>query len=239
MSFHAGDLLLSLKEVRFYRDKVPILDDITFQLRYGEIVTVIGPNGAGKTTLARLILKLLRASSGEIWTPDALRIGYVPQVLTLPQGLPLTAKRLLTLHRSYPEETVIATLKRCGVEYTLGRAIHTLSQGELQRVLLARCLLQAPDLLILDEPMQNIDITGQRDLYQLLGEIRRQCGILLISHDLHIVMSITTWVICLNRHICCAGTPSEVDADPSYADLFRVYRHRHSHHHDLDHSLKS
>ena len=217
-----------------------ILDQVDVMVARGEIVTLIGPNGAGKSTLVRVILGLLKPDQGEIKRHPKLRIGYMPQKLHIDQTLPLTVHRFLTLAQRCPKQKLLDTLAEVGAETLLDAPMQTLSGGETQRVLLARAMLRNPDLLILDEPVQGVDITGQEELYRLISTIRKRhnCGILMISHDLHLVMSATDRVLCLNRHVCCSGHPDTVRADPSYMALFgqtpvlTPYSHHHDHSHD-------
>jgi zinc transport system ATP-binding protein len=219
-----------------------ILSGVDVAVDAGEIVTVIGPNGAGKTTLVRILLGLLPADVGTVRRRPGLRVGYVPQRLGLDRTLPLTVGRLMTLTARRPAGQVRAALAETGVEALFPASVHTVSGGELQRVLLARALLRDPDLLVLDEPVQGVDFGGQAALYTLIGAIRRRrgCGVLLVSHDLHLVMAATDHVLCLNRHVCCAGAPEAVGRHPEYARLFGrqatafgVYEHHHDHAHTL------
>lgn len=220
-----------------------IIDRVDLAIREGEIVTVIGPNGAGKTTLARLLLGLVKPDSGQIWRRPGLRVGYVPQRFVVDRTIPLTVRRFLTLSENASRATVEDALRETGAERLADAQTSSLSGGEFQRVSLARALIRRPQLLVLDEPVQAVDYLGEAQLYQLIGAIgrRRNCGVLLISHDLHIVMRQSNRVICLNRHVCCEGAPERVSADPEYARLFgpeavdivSVYRHRHDHRHDL------
>ncbi|MGE0734611.1 MAG: ATP-binding cassette domain-containing protein [Alphaproteobacteria bacterium] len=220
-----------------------VLDRIDLDVRRGEIVTLIGPNGSGKTTLVRAMLGLIEPASGRIDRAARLRIGYVPQRVVIDPVLPLTAGRFLAMTGSSPT-AIAAALAEVGASAVRERAVQNLSGGEFQRVLLARALLREPDLLVLDEPIQGVDITGQRDLFQLIKRIRdtRGCGILLVSHDLHLVMADTDIVVCLNRHICCTGAPEAVSRDPAYLALFgpqtaaalAVYTHHHDHSHAAD-----
>ena len=233
-------LLIETTGVSLALDGKQILDKVDIRLHRGEIVTLIGPNGAGKSTLVRVILGLIKPDSGEVKLTPKLRIGYMPQRLTIDPVLPLTVRRFLTLAQRCPESKLIETLTEVGAEALLDSAMQTLSGGETQRVLLARAMLRNPDLLILDEPVQGVDVTGQEELYRLISTIRKRhgCGILMISHDLHLVMSATDQVLCLNRHVCCSGHPDKVRVDPSYVALFgqtpvlMPYSHQHDHSHD-------
>lgn len=219
-----------------------ILNDINLVLYSGQIVTVIGPNGAGKTTLLRTLLGLITPSVGIVWRKPNLTIGYVPQRLQLNPSLPLTVARFLKLLPHVTNEQIIKVLNEVGALHILKRSMQTISGGELQRVLLARALLRKPELLVLDEPTQGVDINGQVELYQLIGKIceQYQCGVLMVSHDLNLVMANTDQVICLNHHICCSGLPEQVSNDPAFRELFgdyansvAVYHHHHDHRHGL------
>ena len=220
-----------------------VLSGVDLAVAKGEIVTVIGPNGAGKTTLLRVLLGLLRPDAGTIERPPGLRIGYLPQRMPIDPVLPLAVGRLMTLTRRAGRAEVRAALAETGVAHLERAAVATLSGGELQRVLLARALLGSPDLLVLDEPMQGVDFLGEAALYELIGTLRaaRGCGVLMISHDLHVVMAATDRVICLNRHVCCAGTPDAVEQHPEYVRMFgrrtaaslAVYSHHHDHRHGI------
>ncbi|MFO1372224.1 MAG: zinc ABC transporter ATP-binding protein ZnuC [Candidatus Competibacteraceae bacterium] len=220
-----------------------ILQDVSLQVAGGEIVALIGPNGAGKSTLVRIVLGLLRPDHGQIWRKPGLRVGYMPQRLTVDGTLPLTVQRFVTLGTPAPRARVQTALAEVGAAHILDSPIQAISGGELQRVLLARALLREPDLLVLDEPIQGVDLHGQYELYDLISSLRhrRRCGILLVSHELHLVMAATDHVLCLNRHVCCAGHPDLVARDPAYLALFgmdgartlAIYHHHHNHHHDL------
>jgi zinc transport system ATP-binding protein len=220
------------------------LSDVSLALGPGEIVTIIGPNGAGKTTLLRVALGLQRADAGTVRRRPGLRVGYVPQRLAIDETLPLTVRRFLALVPGAKPPAMTAALTETGAQHTLDLPLQTLSGGELQRVLLARALLREPELLVLDEPVQGVDITGQAELFALIRRLRdtRRCGVLLVSHDLHLVMAATDRVICLNHHVCCSGHPDTVSRDPAYRALFgaaidgfAVYAHHHDHRHDHSH----
>lgn len=220
-----------------------VLSHVSFEISAGEIVTVIGPNGAGKSTLVRAILGLQRLSGGHVTRADDLSIGYVPQTITVDPVMPLTVRRFLSLTRRASREAINARLNEVGAAGIGGRQVGSLSGGEFRRVLLARALLHDPDLLILDEPVQQVDFAGQLALYRLIGRIRdaRQCGILIVSHDLHLVMGATDRVLCINGHVCCAGEPEAVSRHPEYvamfgpraADQLAIYTHGHDHSHDI------
>lgn len=233
--------LLKLDRVSVRLGDRPILEGVSLEQRKGEIVTVIGPNGAGKSTLIRAALGLIRLDSGSITRAPGLRIGYMPQRLAVDPSLPLTVNRFLSLG-STDRTTIARALDEVGVAALGNQPLQRISGGELQRVLLARALLRDPDLLVLDEPVQGVDIAGQTALYELISDVRNRhsCGVLMVSHDLHWVMARTDHVICLNQHICCEGHPEQVGADPAYRALFgaqaggiALYQHHHNHHHDL------
>jgi zinc transport system ATP-binding protein len=220
-----------------------LLHDVGFSVRAGEIVTVIGPNGAGKTTLLRILLGVVKPDAGTLRRRDGLRIGYLPQRLPIDPVLPLGVARLMTLTVRRPRRAVEAALAETGVGHLVDAAVQTLSGGELQRVLLARALLVEPDLLVLDEPVQGVDFAGEAALYELIGALRhrRGCGVLMVSHDLHVVMAAADRIICLNRHVCCAGTAEAVGRHPEYIRMFgaraaqalAVYTHHHDHAHTM------
>ncbi|MBL8659279.1 MAG: zinc ABC transporter ATP-binding protein ZnuC [Rhodospirillales bacterium] len=239
----ATGILISARDISLRLGRVQILENVAIRVRDGEILSLIGPNGAGKTSLVRVLLGLLPPTSGEIERRPRLRVGYVPQRLAIDPVLPLSVKRLMTLTARRPLAAVRAALAETGVAALLEAPVQALSGGEFQRVLLARALLREPQLLVLDEPVQGVDFAGEAALYELIGAIRerRRCGVLMVSHDLHTVMAATDRVICLNRHVCCAGGPASVGRDPEFVRLFGpraaaalgVYAHHHNHAHDL------
>lgn len=229
-------------EVRFGGNTV--LTGANVIVRPGEIVTLIGPNGAGKTSLVRALLGLIKPTTGKVTRRKGLRIGYMPQKLSVDPSLPLTVERFLHLGAARKDADIGAALKEAGVGHVMGNPMQGISGGELQRVMLARALLREPDLLVLDEPVQGVDVTGQAELYRLIQDIRKRrgVGVLMVSHDLHVVMAKTDHVVCLNRHVCCAGHPQSVSRHPEFVALFgpdvastlAVYAHDHDHAHDLD-----
>lgn len=234
--------LLTVEHVDLTLGQRPILQDISLQLHRGEIMTLIGLNGSGKTTLLRVILGLLKPDRGRVWLRPALRIGYMPQRLAVEDTMPLTVARFMTLGVRMPRREIAAALAETGAEQVLDSPLNAISGGELQRVMLARALLREPELLVLDEPVQSVDVAGQFELYDLLGAIRRRhgCAILMVSHDLHLVLPTADQVICMNHHICCAGPPELVSRHPAYRELFgteharlAIYRHHHDHRHDV------
>lgn len=244
-----SDILLRLDNIGLIRDERAILSRIQLTVALGEIVTLIGPNGSGKSSLVKIAVGLLRPNTGTRQLLPNIKIGYMPQALKLDKSLPLSVQHFLQLTAHRPKTPqILTTLAEVGVERLLKSSVHSLSGGEWQRVLLARALLQQPDLLVLDEPMQGVDLTGQEELYNLLADVpkRHGCGILMVSHDLHLVMAATDKVICLNGHICCEGHPEAVSTHPEYLRLFgwqgskglAVYSHHHDHQHDANGCVK-
>jgi zinc transport system ATP-binding protein len=237
----ATGALLSARDATLTIGGRTILDHVNLDVRASEIVTVIGPNGAGKSTLVRVMLGLQPLTSGRIERQKNLRVGYVPQRFPLTPNVPLDLKRLLSLTLKPSEEEIEQTLAETGIAHLKNASVASLSGGELQRALLARALLRKPDLLVLDEPVQAVDFIGETRLYELISEIRRRhgCGILMVSHDLHMVMAESDHVVCLNGHVCCEGGPEKVQRDPEVARLFGPSAARmiaaYTHHHDHDH----
>lgn len=232
--------LVRARDIVVRRQGRVVLDHVDLAVSRGEIVTLIGPNGSGKTTLIRTILGLERPDGGNLSLAPGITIGYIPQFLQVDRTLPLTVLRFLELRSGDPER-IRAQLARVGVAGLEKASIHALSGGELQRVLLARALMGEPDLLVLDEPDASLDVNGQAEFYRLLREVRDHtgCGVLLASHDLHLVMAATDHVVCLNHHVCCAGEPEAISRHPGYLNLFgaalapalAVYTHHHDHYH--------
>lgn len=235
-------LLVGARGLGIFRAGRWIVRDIEIEVSAGEIVTLIGPNGGGKSTTAKALLGLIAPDAGVVERVAGLKVGYVPQRFQIDVTLPLDVDRLMTLTQKHDRQTIHAALERVNAGHLAGRAIRHLSGGELQRVLLARAIVGAPDLLILDEPVQGVDYAGEIALYELIGKIRDElgCGILLISHDLHIVMAATDRVVCIEGHVCCSGPPGHVLSDAAFQRLFgqrgaqslAVYRHHHDHVHD-------
>ena len=224
-----------------------VLSHVDLSIEPGEIVTIVGPNGSGKTTLLRTIIGAVAPSQGQVIRAPGLRVGYVPQKLHIDPTLPMTVRRFLDLPVRVTEAAAAEALAEAGAEGLAARQMADLSGGQFQRVLLARALLTDPQLLILDEPTQGLDQQGEAEFYELIAQVRRETGlgVFMVSHDLHVVMSASDRVICLNHHICCAGTPHVVRAAPEYRALFghgthgalALYQHDHDHAHDgLGHS---
>jgi zinc transport system ATP-binding protein len=233
-----NETLISASHLCVQAGTLQILNDVSLAIHAREIVTLIGPNGSGKTTLLKALLGLV-ACKGEVVRRPGLRIGYVPQQFAPDLSLPLTVKRFLSLFA--PPADAEAALQRVGVGEAAFRQMSALSGGELARVLLARALVAKPDLLVLDEPLAGVDVPGEAALYHLIAEIRDEigCGVLLVSHDLHVVMSRADHILCLNHHICCEGDAHAVLRDPSFQELFgaRGELALYPHHHDHEHSL--
>jgi len=224
-----------------------VLRRVDFRIDPGEIVTLIGPNASGKSTLLRALIGAVPPSVGTVVRKPGLKIGYVPQRLGLDAAMPMTVARFLSLPRRRGEVAVSDLLARTGAEGLENRQMVTLSGGQFQRVLLARAVAGAPELLILDEPTQGLDQSAIATFYALIETLNREigCAVLMVSHELHVVMRASDRVICLNGHVCCEGAPIEVSTDPAYRALFgdtaaslALYRHRHDHSHDTDGALR-
>ena len=237
------DALISGRGIALSRGGRLILDHIDIDIAPREIVTLIGPNGAGKTTLVRALLGLEPVDAGEVRRRPGLVTGYAPQRFDVDRAIPLTVARFISLARSFSSDEVAHALSDVGAGSLALRQLSELSGGELQRVVLARTLIRSPQLLVLDEPVRGVDYVGEAELYTLISRLRteRGLGVLLVSHDLHVVMAQSDRVICLNRHVCCSGVPQSVAQHPEYARLFGpqaarsfgLYHHHHDHRHDL------
>ena len=248
MEKNKSTMLVELKNAGIKRSGHWLVRGISFGLRTGEIVTLIGPNGAGKTTSAKMALGLLELNEGLALQKPDLRVGYVPQKISIDWTLPLNVDRFLNLTGSCSRAEINAALAKTGASHLLKSEVKTLSGGEFQRVLLARAIVKKPELLVLDEPVQGVDNSGEEALYSLIETIAKElnCGVLLISHDLHFVMSATTHVICLNRHICCSGSPKAVSTSAEFRSLYgskisaslALYEHMHDHTHRSDGSVE-
>lgn len=232
-----GSTLISLDNVNKRFDNHHVLQNISMQLNQGEITTLIGPNGAGKSTLVRIILGLLTADSGSVQRGANLSIGYMPQKLHIDPTLPISTCRFLQLADT-SHQACHQALDSVAIGHLAATPIQKLSGGEMQRALLARAILRQPNLLVLDEPAQGVDINGQNALYKMIADLSKSlnCGVLMVSHDLHMVMSATDQVVCLNHHICCHGRPEQVTQNPAYIDIFgqtAIYAHNHDHQHSV------
>lgn len=234
-----NDILVQIDDITVKFQQHIALENVSLLVPRDKIITLIGPNGAGKSTLVRVVLGLLKPQAGDISRQPGIRIGYMPQRLKVDPILPLTVNRFLQLSGVHNHSTLQKVIEEVNIAPILKRSLFNLSGGEMQRVLLARALLRQPDLLVLDEPIQGVDVNGQYELYELIAQIRhrRGCGILMVSHDLHLVMAATDYVICLNQQVCCSGHPAMVTQHPSYLKLFgtraaedlAIYTHHHHH----------
>lgn len=237
------ELLIEARGLCVSFDGRQILDEVALQIMRGEIVTLVGLNGSGKTTLVRVLLGLLAPDRGTVRRAPGLRIGFSPQRVHRDAILPMTVQRFLALAAPAPRARLQALLDDVGAAGLIDSQIADLSGGEFHRVLLARAIVRAPDLLVLDEPLAGVDVASQAELYRLIAHLRERyhCGVLLVSHDLYMVMAATDKVVCLNHHVCCMGHPRSVARDPQFISLFgphvaetlAVYTHEHDHRHDM------
>lgn len=222
-----------------------VLRDVSLSVNPGEIVTIVGPNGSGKTTLFRAIIGSKNAASGTVTRRNDLRIGYVPQKLNFGSTLPITVARFLRIQKNVSRSLSTQAMQNAGIAHLADKQVSDLSGGQFQRVMLANALLRKPNLLLLDEATQGLDQPGSADFYRQIQRVREEtgCAIVMISHDLHVVMSATDRVICLNGHICCEGAPEIITSDPQYMALFgpetgrelALYRHDHVHDENCNH----
>lgn len=233
--------LISVRDLSLVLNGRTILRGVTTDISPGEIVTIVGPNGSGKSSFLRALIGAISPASGRIERKPGLRIGYVPQKLAIDASLPLTVERFLGLPRRVSRKRAMAALDKAGVPDLRDRQMAALSGGQFQRVLLARALLEQPHLLLLDEATQGLDQPGAAAFYQQIEDVRSDlgCAVVMVSHDLHVVMAASDRVLCMNGHICCAGTPEIVASAPEYRALFgtgtkgtfALYRHEHTHDH--------
>jgi zinc transport system ATP-binding protein len=238
-----NDLLVKVSDAGLYKDGKWLVKGVNLNITKGKIVTLIGPNGSGKTTTAKIALGLYKNIEGSVERLTN-KISYVPQKVSIDWTLPVRVIDFMVLTQDLQEQEINEALNMTGVEHLKSNNLRELSGGEFQRVLLARAIAKKPDLLVLDEPVQGVDFTGEVELYALIKKISEtlKCGILLISHDLHVVMSATDYVVCLNGHVCCSGTPVDVAQNKEYKELFgekssqllSLYEHQHDHVHDSD-----
>ena len=243
-----NNLLVNLENAGVYKSPKWLIRGVSLEVRRGQIVTLIGPNGSGKTTTAKMVLSILEPYEGSMKRYTD-KIAYVPQKINIDCTMPLRVVDFMRLTNNLNDNEVSESLNQTGVEKLFKEQIHGLSGGEFQRVLLARAIAKKPELLVLDEPVQGVDFNGEIDLYNIIKNISANlnCGILLVSHDLHFVMSATDHVVCLNGHICCSGKPSAIIKDKAYIELFgehrsktlTYYQHDHDHTHNSDGSVSS
>ena len=231
--------LVKLNDISVYREGTYILQDISLEVNPANIISIIGPNGGGKTTLARILAGIIKPQAGSITRAEKLRTGYVPQYSEADYLMPLSVDFFLRLSPYYTANKADEVIEELNISPLLDKQFNSLSGGQKQRVLLARAIWSKPQLMILDEPTQALDIEGSINFYEMLSSYKPDCAIVLISHDLNFVMSKTEKVICLNTHICCQGAPKEINANPAYQQLFgkrvtqnlALYSHRHNHSH--------
>ena len=220
-----------------------LVKGVSFEIKQGEIVPLICPNGSGKSTTAKIALGIYKKIDGKV-KKYTNKIGYVPQKISIDWTLPIRVLDFMTLTEELTQDQINIALNLTGVEHLKDKSLSNLSGGEFQRVLIARAISKKPELLVLDEPVQGVDFKGEIALYELIKQIseKMKCGILLISHDLHVVMSATDFVLCLNGHVCCSGAPHKVVKDSKYKELFgdrasnilSLYEHKHDHTHSQD-----
>ena len=240
-------ILLKVENVSFSKNNKWLVKDVSLEVKQGEIVTLIGPNGSGKSTTAKIALGIHKKIEGKV-KKFTNKIGYVPQKISIDWTLPIRVIDFMSLTKEPTSEQINIALNLTGVEHLKNKNLGNLSGGEFQRVLIARAIASKPDLLVLDEPVQGVDFKGEIALYELIKKISEElnCGILLISHDLHVVMSATDFVVCLNGHVCCSGTPQTVAKNNEYQELFgdrassilSLYEHKHDHTHSQDGTIK-
>ena len=233
-----NNILVKLKDVGLKRNDKWLVKGVSLVVEKGKIITLIGPNGSGKSTTAKIALGLHKNIEGEVQKLTD-KIGYVPQKISIDWTLPLRVKDFMLLTDDLNDKLIDEALTLTGVDHLKNKNLGNLSGGEFQRVLLARAISKKPELLVLDEPVQGVDFTGEIALYELIKKISENlnCGILLISHDLHTVMSATDHVVCLNGHVCCSGSPLDVAKNKEYKALFgeqasqtlSIYEHKHDH----------
>lgn len=237
--------LIEAKNVNLKFASKTILDDISLSIKDDDFITIVGPNGAGKSMLLKCLIGLYKPTSGQIIKKDNLRIGYVPQNIQITKSFAINVRQFLALNQNASDQEVNKIAKEAEIDGYLNHQLNNLSGGELQRVLLARSLVTKPEILILDEPAQNIDISGQLKFYKLLENIynSRKISILKVSHDLHLVMALSKKVLCLYHHICCHGKPQMIAKDPKFMSIFgddmakmmAIYNHEHDHDHNHEH----
>ena len=240
-------LLVKMDNAGVFFNNKWLVKDVSLEIEKGKIITLIGPNGSGKTTTAKMALGLYKNISGKV-EKFTEKIAYVPQKISIDWTLPIRVFDFMNLTSNLKSEEINNALDITGAKHLIDNDLKSLSGGEFQRVLMARAVAKKPDLLVLDEPVQGVDFTGEIELYELIKKISEtlKCGILLISHNLHVVMSKTDHVVCLNGHVCCSGSPISVANNKKYQELFgedvskilSIYEHKHDHKHSADGSVK-
>ena len=240
-----NSVIASLDNISLIIDNKKILENISCQFTAGKITTIIGPNGGGKTSIARILLRLIKASSGKVFIAEKARIGYMPQKVILDKSLPINGLDFLAILNNckkknlFQNNNLLSLVRRMNLENYLESSVHNLSGGQLQKLLFIQAISNNPDLLVIDEPTQYMDIEAIKQFYQIIEELRNnsKCSILLISHDLYAVMQKTDEVLCVNQHLCCSGSPSSINQHPAYLSLFgktddlAIYQHHHNHSH--------
>ncbi|MDG6774031.1 ATP-binding cassette domain-containing protein [Thiomicrorhabdus sp. ZW0627] len=248
-------LLIKAEHISHQFAQTEVLNNVSLEIHSGEIVTLIGPNGAGKSTLLKILLNLLQPTAGKVTRRSDLNIGFMPQKIQIDPTFPMTVGNFLNLGRpkrnndtngwkrffnfsAHDTTEIQEVIDELNIRHLLNQPIQKVSGGQMQRILLARALIREPNLLVLDEPVQGVDLQGQTELYHYINELRkrRNLGILMVSHDLHIVMRNTDQVLCLNQHLCCSGTPQTVSQTPEFIAIFgqagnelALYEHHHDH----------
>ncbi len=243
----SNNLLVKMEKAGVFINNKWLVKDVSLEIEKGKIITLIGPNGSGKTTTAKMALGLYKNISGKV-EKFTKKIAYVPQKISIDWTLPIRVFDFMILTSDLQDQEINEALDITGAKHLLNNDLKSLSGGEFQRVLMARAVAKKPDLLVLDEPVQGVDFTGEIELYELIKKISKtlKCGILLISHNLHVVMSKTDHVVCLNGHVCCSGTPISVANNKKYQELFgedvskilSIYEHKHDHKHGVDGSVE-
>lgn len=253
-----NSLLIEADNISHQFGDTTVLQNISMQIHSKEIVTLIGPNGAGKSTLLKILLGLIKPTNGKVKRSKNLKIGFMPQKIQVDPTLPMTVLRFLQLglpnsgqftasladkiwpfsKAAYDNTLINKTTEELNISHLLNHPIQKVSGGEMQRILLARALIREPQLLVLDEPVQGVDLQGQTEIYNYINQVRHEhnCGILMVSHDLHVVMKHTDEVLCLNQHMCCTGHPHSISQHSEFqalfgdlSDSFAVYEHHHNH----------
>ena len=239
--------LIELNNCGVTRNQKWLVRGVTLKVSQGQIVTLIGPNGSGKSTTAKIALGILNPDEGTNFIKNDIKISYVPQKISIDWSLPLRVLDFMNIIEKHKINEITDALTMTGIGHLLNRDVRNLSGGEFQRLLMARAIAKNPNFLVLDEPVQGVDYPGEIALYKTIQEIVKNinCGILLISHNLHVVMSQTDHVICLNGHVCCSGAPKSIVKEPEYIKLFgknldptlTFYQHDHDHKHLPDGSI--